>query len=181
MWGLGYVSVLVGVMTYSTLGSAVTLIPLWWSRSMVSCITASRSVPSSIRTDSTPLVVLRRGGAFPIPGVPGSKPTVEMQVICRAVAASSESLLDRFDMAQIARRRCTEIARSPLPRVGDQTQGLANVRVRVGGHWLVTGDGDRSRKIDAQGHFRFSASDLVPGPGSKYGGGSATQRKEITT
>ena len=78
MWGLGYVSVLVGVMTYSTLGSAMTLRPLWWSFSMVSCITAFRSAPSSIRTDSTPLVVLRRWGASPISGVSGSKPTVEM-------------------------------------------------------------------------------------------------------
>ena len=166
-------------MTYSTRGSAITLIPLWWSRSMVSCMTASRSAPSSIRTDSTPLVVLRRGGVSPISGISCLKPAVEMLGICRAVAASSESLLDRFGMAQVTRRGRTEITRSPHPRVGDQTSGLASVRVTVVGYRLVTSD--RSRKIDAQGLFRFSASDLVPGPGSKYGGGSATQRKEITT
>ena len=134
MRGVGYVSAWVGVMTYSTLGSAVTLIPPWWSRSMVSCITALRSLPSSIRTDSTPLVILRRGCACLISGVSNSKPAVEMQGICRAVAASSESLLDRFDMTQATRRKCKEIARSPQPRVGDQALGLATLRVTVSSH-----------------------------------------------
>jgi len=142
MWGLGYVNTLVGVMTYRTLGSAMTRIPPWWSRSMVSCITALRSAPSFMRTDSTPLVVLRRGRAFPISCFSNSKPAVGMEGICRAVSASlSESLLDRFDMTQVTRRKCKEIARSLQPRVGDQASGLATVRLlEPRGHRRVTSD-----------------------------------------